>query len=81
VAAAAVGRWDVGAAAVIVSCLVAHDSVMFGCSWFKWLHANHPCAASKSWALSQGMEVEGEGEGEGEGAKEEKGGDSVCAVS
>lgn len=28
------------------------------CRWFKWLHAAHPCDASKCWAISQGLRVE-----------------------
>lgn len=48
-----------------------------GCRWFKWLHASHPCSASKAWASSQGLDV-GEaprvGDAEGEGG-------SACVVS
>ena len=42
--------------------------------WFKWLHATHPCDASKAWAISQGVEIQGE-------RKEEQEGAGSCVVS
>ncbi len=71
-AAAAVGGW-----AEAVSCMFC---VMRRCRWFKWLHATHACAASKAWAVSQGMEVE-EVVGEGGQQEEEEEGGAACVVS
>ncbi len=45
--------------------------------WFKWLHAAHPCVASKAWALSQGLDAEDVGGGE---VAEVEGG-SACMLS